>query len=91
MRLKTAANVQWGIAIFFCIILAPLFIVSNVIGFIRDKVWDAQYALVQYVGNKLLLHSDEYMSGLFTNPKVKDWTAMQVWAKYKDNNDENPN
>ena len=91
MRLKTAANVQWGIAISFCIILAPLFIVFKVIEFIRDKAWDANYALVQYVGNKLLLHSDEYKSGLFTNPKVKDWTAMQVWAKYKDNNNENPN
>ena len=68
MRLKTAANVQWGIAISFCIILAPLFIVFKVIEFIRDKAWDANYALVQYVGN-----------------------TMQVWAKYKDNNDENPN
>ena len=52
MRLKTAANVQWGIAISLCVILAPLFIVFKVIEFIRDKAWDANYALVQYVGNK---------------------------------------
>lgn len=83
MKLKTASSVQWTATVILAVVFSPLFIVFKAMEYLRSKALDAFYSFVQYIGNHLLLHTDEYKSGIFKNPKVKDMTAMQVWHQLK--------
>lgn len=86
MKLKTAAKLQWWFAILLIVIKLPLFIVYKAIEYLHSKAEDLFFCIVNYVGNRLLLRSDEYKSGVFKNPNVKNWTAMQVWKLVNEEN-----
>lgn len=83
MKLKTAARIHWWFGIMMIIIMSPLSITYQVIEYLYSKAECRLFRIVNYVGNKLLLRCDEYKSGVFKNPNVKNWTAMQVWKQLK--------
>ena len=83
MKLKTAANWQLAITFILYIAFSPLRIFFVVIDVIHDKLYCLEANFLWWLGRKLLLRTDEFKSGMFKNPKVKEWTALQVWKQLK--------
>ncbi len=83
MKLRTAANTQWWLAVVLFLLLSLLFSPFKIIDFVVDKTFDIVHRFVFWIGRKLLLHSDEYKSGIFKNPKVEDMSALDVWDIYQ--------
>lgn len=84
MKLKTAANWQLAITFILYIAFSPLRIFFVVIDVIDDKLYCLEANFLWWLGRKLLLRTDEFKSGMFKNPKVKEeWTALQVWKQLK--------
>lgn len=86
MTLEKAAKIQWTLAKIVYVILIPLKLIFVTAEYLNDKMLNAQVALSTFIGRKLLKRTNEYKSGIYKNPKIDEWTAMQVWSLEKDKN-----
>lgn len=88
MTLKTASRIEWTIRLIVSIIEFPFMLVvfiCKAIKWLIDTAVDTPCAkLCHWVGNKLLLGSDEVKDGTICNKDALKRNAITVYAMWKE-------